>query len=249
VIALPADEAVKPVPIRHGDGFAGRFAFRLRSLVDLQLLTCLRFLSPRLAGMQGRVLDVGCGEMPFRRLLPRVALYTGIDVPAAGAFGMRDHADVASFDGRHVPFPDASFDHVLCTEVLEHAEDPVGLIAEMRRVLRPGGTIAVTVPFAARVHHAPHDYHRFTRFRLEQMFAGFADVRVQERGDEFAVIANKLIVVCLRFARPGRPAAWPLLLLALPPAALALALAHVSLVLGWGSSADPLGYGVAARKE
>lgn len=241
-------EEVKPIPVRRADGPAGRLAFALRTMVDLQLLTCLRCLAPRLAAMRGSVLDVGCGEQPFRFLLPREARYTGIDVPAAGDFGMRAHPDVIPFDGRRIPFRDASFDHVVCTEVLEHAEDPVALIAEMLRVLRPGGTIALTVPFAARVHHAPHDHHRFTRFRLERMFTGFAEVRVEERGDDLAVIANKLIVLCLRLANPARPLGWPLLLPAVPATLVALGLAHLSLAFGWGSRADPLGYFVSARK-
>lgn len=247
--AIEIREEVKPIPVRRQDGLAGGLAFWLRTRADLQLLTCTRFLAPRLGRMTGAVLDVGCGEMPFRGLLPKDVRYTGLDVPAAEDFGMRRHADIVAFDGRHIPFPDDSFDHVLCTEVLEHAEDPVGLLAEIHRVLRPGGTLALTVPFAARVHHAPYDFHRFTRFRLERMLAGFGDVQVLERGDDLAVIANKLIVVCMRLAAPRSPARWPLLLLAAPPALLALGIAHLSMRLGWGSLADPLGYGVLARKE
>lgn len=246
--ALPLAEEVKPIPIRRDAGVVGRLAFSGRMLGDLQLLTCTRFLRPLLSCMQGSVLDVGCGEMPFRSLLPEGARYTGIDVPAADDFGMRRHAEIVPFDGMTIPFPDASFDHVLCTEVLEHAEDPVRLVAEMARVLRPGGTLAATVPFAARVHHAPYDFHRFTRFRLLSMFAGFADVEVEERGDDIAVIANKLIVLSMRLADRRHPLRWPWLLPVLPAAAAALVFAHASLRFGWGSKADPLGYGVVARK-
>ncbi|MBR0644707.1 class I SAM-dependent methyltransferase [Plastoroseomonas hellenica] len=219
-------------------------------VVDLQLLTCVRFLRPILADMRGSVLDVGCGEMPFRGLLPPEARYTGIDIPAAEEFGMRRHSGIVNFDGLHIPFADESFDNLLCTEVLEHAADPVALVAEMLRVLRPGGTLAATVPFSARVHHAPHDYHRFTHYRLAAMFAGFADVKVTERGDDLAVIANKLIVVCMRLIRPSAALLWrlPLLLLLGPAALVALGIAHLSIRLGWGSLADPLGYGIHARK-
>lgn len=248
-MAQPAHpESFKPIPVVRGEGPLGRALFGLRLVGDLQLLTCTRFLAPRLAQMHGDVLDVGCGEMPFRGFLPPGARYIGLDVPAADDFGMRRHPEVVDFDGLHIPFADASQDHVLCTEVLEHAEDPLALIAEMHRVLRPGGTLLVTVPFSARVHHAPHDHHRFTSFRLARMFAAFDEVRIEERGDDLAVIANKLIVVCARLADRRRPLRALLLLLAAPPALLALGLAHLSLWFGWGSKADPLGYAIVARK-
>jgi SAM-dependent methyltransferase len=243
-------EEFKPIAIRREEGALGRLRFAIRMIVDLQLLTCVRFLTPHLAAMKGAVLDVGCGEMPFRGLLPSGITYTAVDVPAADDFGMTRHPEIVDFDGIHIPFPDASFDHVICTEVLEHAADPVALVADMQRVLAPGGTLVATVPFSARVHHAPHDYHRFTRYRLTQMFSAIGAVEIHERGDDFSVIANKLIVVCMRLVQPGAALVWrlPLLLLALPPALLALAIAHLSLWFGWGSKADPLGYGIFVRK-
>jgi SAM-dependent methyltransferase len=243
-------EEVKPIPIRRDSGAVSRLGFALRMVLDLQLLTCTRFLRPHLQSMTGSVLDVGCGEMPFRGFLPAGHSYTGIDVAAADDFGMRQHAAVVAFDGLKIPFPDESFDHVLCTEVLEHAEDPLALISEMHRVLRRGGTLVATVPFSARVHHAPYDFHRFTRYRLSEMFSNFEDVAIEERGDDLAVIANKLIVVCMRLAKSTRTSIWPLpfLILAGSAATLALAIAHLSLVIGLGSRADPLGYGVFARK-
>jgi SAM-dependent methyltransferase len=243
-------EEFKPIPIRRDSNLIGRVGFALRLVVDLQLLTCIRFLRPHLQSMTGSVLDVGCGEMPFRGFLPTGHRYTGIDIAVAGDFGMRQHADIVGFDGLTIPFPDESFDHVLCTEVLEHAENPLALISEMHRVLRHGGTLVATVPFSARVHHAPYDFHRFTRYRLSEMFSNFEDVAIEERGDDLAVIANKLIVVCMRLAKSTRKSIWPLpfLILAGGAATLALAIAHLSLITGLGSRADPLGYGVFARK-
>jgi SAM-dependent methyltransferase len=248
---VPA-EAFRPIPVRRRPGATGRLLFALRTVGDLQLLTCTRFLAPHLARVRGTVLDVGCGEMPFRDLLRPDVHYTGIDFTGADAFGMRAHDDIVAFDGRHIPFPDDSFDNVLCTEVLEHAEDPVGLVMEMQRVLRPGGILLATVPFAARVHYAPHDHHRFTRFRLARIFQEFEEIEISERGDDVTVIANKLIVVCARLAS-GRPAIallWrvPLLVFLLPLTCIALVAAHLSLLFGWGSKMDPLGYGIKVRK-
>jgi SAM-dependent methyltransferase len=243
-------EEFKPIPIRREAGALGRTRFALRMLLDLQLLTCTRFLSPHLARMHGAVLDVGCGEMPFRGLLPAGINYTGLDIPQADGFGMHRHPEIEDFDGLHIPFADASFDHILCTEVLEHAEDPVALVAEMHRLLRCGGTLLSTVPFSARVHHVLCDYHRFTRFGLARMFAGFGAVEVSERGNDLAGVANKLIVVCMRIARPSWALVWrvPLLALAVPVALLARCIAHLSLWCSRASKADPLGYDIHAGK-
>ncbi len=49
-------------------------------------------------------------------------------------------------DALHLPFGDAAFDRVICSEVLEHIADDVGAMRELTRVLRPGGTMAITVP-------------------------------------------------------------------------------------------------------
>jgi SAM-dependent methyltransferase len=242
----PAEE-FKPIQIRRNPGMLGRLAFAARLVVDLQLLTCKQFLMPRLV-MKGSVLDVGCGEMPFRGLLPKAARYTGIERPAAGDFGMGRHPEIVDFDGLTIHFPAAGQDHILCTEVLQHVEDPVALIAEMHCVLRPRGTLVATVPFAAHVHHAPYDYHRFTRYCLRQIFPGFEGVAVEARGNDLAVIANKFVVVCLRLAKPSRPWLLPLLLLARPAAMVSVGLVHLSLRFGWGSKDDPLGYGIFARK-
>jgi len=246
-------EAFKPIPIRRGASAVSRVAYAARQWVDLQLLTCTRFLRPRLIHLKGEVLDVGCGEMPFRSFLPKDVRYLGLDVPEAVSFGMREHADIVVFDGVKIPFPDRSWDVILCTEVLEHTPEPETLVAEMLRVLRPGGTLLMTVPFSTRVHHSPHDYQRFTRFRLVLLLSGFQTVEVLERGNDYAVIANKMIVLCARLVSERnwikRIVALAVVVLLLGPlTSLALFFAHISLLAGLGSKDDPLGYGCVAKK-
>ena len=103
--------------------------------------------------------------------------------------------NVTYYDGGKVPFEDASFDGAICIEVLEHTADPQGLLAEIARVLKDDATLLLSVPWSARRHHIPHDYHRFTRERLQQMFQiqGYCNVRISERGNNVGVIANKMI--------------------------------------------------------
>lgn len=243
-------EVLKPIPVRVSRGLFGRAMFAVRQIADLQLYTIWRFLGPNFKNVNGSLIDVGCGEMPFRSLLPDAIGYHGIDVELASDFKMSGNSDIRTFDGQNIPFDDNSFDNALCTEVLEHAEDPETLIAEIFRVLKPGGVLLATIPFAARVHYAPHDYHRFTRHRLDQMFTDFADVSIEERGNDIATIANKLIVLCARLLKPS----WrfPLnciLLLGLAPFAVAfLTAAHIAIWGNWGSLNDPLGYAIKAKR-
>jgi SAM-dependent methyltransferase len=244
-------EQFQPIPVRLGSSLPSTIAFAIRRFADLQLATIWACLEPRLSKLRGNLLDVGCGEMPYRSCLHPDLSYTGMDVPQAGAFAMRGSEAVVPFDGTSIPFPDASFDTVLCTEVLEHAAAPGPLIAEIERVLKPGGTLIATVPFSARVHYAPYDFHRFTKYALAGMFASFEAVSIQERGNDLAVIANKLIVLALRLVRPSRWSLlkWPLLVLLLPLALIFLLIAHLALALDLGSKDDPLGYFITAVKR
>lgn len=65
-----------------------------------------------------------------------------------------------------LPFPDMSFDTVLLSDVLEHIAEPDALFSEITRILRPGGHAIVGVPFFYFLHEEPHDYHRYTRYKL-----------------------------------------------------------------------------------
>jgi len=232
------------------------FLFRLRCLIDLQLDTIVRHLRPALASVSGKVLDVGAGQSPWRAWLPDTATYQGIDVGYAGEFGMESNRpDVIYYDGTVMPFDDAVFDCVLCIEVLEHSERPEMLVAEIARVIKPNGTCLLTVPWSARQHHLPHDYHRFTRQRLQNMFSerGFRTVDIRERGNDIGAIANKLTVLTIRLLRPRRQVnlLWglPLGLICGALAIAFIAAAHVSVAAGMGSKQDPLGYFVRATRE
>jgi ubiquinone/menaquinone biosynthesis C-methylase UbiE len=113
-------EAFQPISVKPaGDNL---LLFAVRCAFDLQLLTIHRFLRRELASCYGRVLDVGAGQAPWRELLDH-AEYTGLDVESAQDFGRRRTPDIVYYDGSRMPFADASFDHLLCAEVLEHVPD------------------------------------------------------------------------------------------------------------------------------
>jgi SAM-dependent methyltransferase len=106
------------------------------------------------------VLDVGCGLRPYEKYFAQ-GVYTGIDVPQSGRMDDGKKPDY-EFDGVNIPFADCHFDSVLCTEVLEHAVDPDALLKEICRVLKPEGTLFLTVPFMWGLHELPYDFRRFT---------------------------------------------------------------------------------------
>ena len=85
----------------------------------------------------------------------------------------------AVMDVRHMnEFADGSFDHVFMMEVLEHVETPQAALDEVRRVLRPGGTLLLSTPFGLEVHAEPHDYYRFTRDGLAFLLDDFESVQI-----------------------------------------------------------------------
>ena len=247
-------EAFKPISVKKPS--SNPFMFRVRCMVDLQLLTIVRPLRPAMARLDGNVLDVGAGESPWREWLPPTARYQGIDIGNAEEFGMKQGREgITYYDGRTIPFPDASFDSAICIEVLEHVEDPDVVVREVARCLRHDATLLVTVPWSARRHHVPYDFHRFTRERLIRLFEanGFHAVEIAERGTDITAIASKLVVLSLRLA-PTRSIAkslWslPLFIVTLPLTAGFVVAAHVAELFGLGAKEDPLGYFVKATRR
>lgn len=146
---------------------------------------------------QGRLLDVGCGRRPYAFLLPGVREYIGLDAVAQP--GGADAAGLAAA----LPFANAQFDTVLCTQTLEHVDDPQLALAEMARVLRPGGFLILTVPQSWRLHEKPHDFFRYTRYGLITLAqrAGLEVQRVSPQGGVWATVAQIMNnAVHVRFA-------------------------------------------------
>ncbi len=244
-LALRTSERWQPPAFRPPRTRWDRLLAAGRRLLDLQAASVWRDLKLELASAHGDVLDVGAGAQPYRPLLPSGARYRAIDVAVAGeAFGY-DLPDTEYFEGDRWPADDASIDVVLATETLEHVPDPSVFLAEARRVLRPGGRIILTVPFAARWHYIPHDYWRFTPSSLLNLLASasFGDVVVHARGNEITVACYKLMALILPALLPPDGGVTPArigAILMLPLLALLALVAHMSMrddggvdCLGW----------------
>jgi SAM-dependent methyltransferase len=157
-----------------------------------------------------RLLDVGCGTGWLAR---HFADYTGVD-------GSPDAVSAATGHGRDVrladvddalPFPDASFDGVVLKDLLEHVADPVAVVGEARRVLRPGGRVFASSPDAQRWVWDDYTHRRpFTRkaFRLLFRDGGFT---VEQVGYESVMPGTSIVSARTRSHRrpaPLRAAAW-----------------------------------------
>jgi SAM-dependent methyltransferase len=62
-------------------------------------------------------------------------------------------------DITEIPVPNASFDVILCTEVLEHVPEPIQAVAEISRILKPGGRAILTAPLGSRLHQEPYHFY------------------------------------------------------------------------------------------
>lgn len=203
-----------------------------------------------------RVLDAGAGEAAYESLFAHCR-YLAADLAVGDAAWNYRNLDAMSRLER-LPFRDAAFDAVLCTQVLEHVEWPRECVAELHRVLRPGGTLYLTVPMAQAEHQAPFDFFRYTSFGLRSVLggAGFRDVRVEPFGGIPTRLAYELPRLLALFPagglRTGRtnPAGIALIPLRLVTALVIRLLQRTLLFCErWDrEKTDPLGWGVAATR-
>jgi SAM-dependent methyltransferase len=154
-----------------------------------ELRRAIRELAPQLSGT---LLDVGCGTAPYRELFP-VSAYVGLEIDTAEARARG--GSVVYYDGRTMPFGDGSMDSVFCSQVLEHVFEPEQFLAEIARVLRPGGRVLLTVPFVWDEHEQPRDFARYTTFGLKALLerSGFhllAQKRLCADASVLAQLAN-----------------------------------------------------------
>jgi 2-polyprenyl-3-methyl-5-hydroxy-6-metoxy-1,4-benzoquinol methylase len=144
-----------------------------------------------------RVLDFGCGDGAFAaELLAAGCTVTMADVAEEALRRARARAPQAEAiklaEGEPLPFAEDAFDVVWAGEVLEHVADVVGLLAEVRRVLRWGGRLLVTTPWHGRIvvatdaHFDPRaDHLRFFSARTLRAVladAGFVEIDVRRAG-------------------------------------------------------------------
>ena len=170
-------------------------------------------------GRGKRVLDLGCRSGALTRHFLEGNSVVGLDVDAnalekAAALGIEP---VQANVEEPLPFDDGSFDAVVAGELLEHLQFPDALVAEIRRVLRPGGVLAGSVPNAFRVQsrlrflrgNAPEDdpthLRMFSPAALRELLAGFERVELSFVGGRYTrlnarLFARDLVFVAVKTA-------------------------------------------------
>jgi SAM-dependent methyltransferase len=128
----------------------------------------------------GLVVDIGSGDSPYRDLW-KSSRYISIDYsdPAADVIG----------DALRLPVRTECAGLAVCTEVLEHVFDTGAALAELHRILKPGGCLLLSTPLVMGRHES-RDFYRFTPECLERHIAaaGFRQIEIRPRGGIFSSI-------------------------------------------------------------
>jgi len=154
--------------------------------------------------ISGDVVDLGAGEAPYRAFFVTHAnSYRTVDWANSQH---RIAVDVIADLNAPLPLADSSADVAVSISVLEHLRRPDRFLAEVARILRPGGRLLLQVPWQWMIHEAPHDYFRYSPFALRAMLEenGFEVVSLAPSGGVFATLCLKVNYLSLRLVRGPR---------------------------------------------
>ena len=117
----------------------------------------------RKLGAEAKILDLGSGTDRRAPNVITLEIEAGSNVDVIG-------------DGHQLPFHDNAFDAIISEAVLEHVLEPKQVVAEIYRVLKPGGYVCAAVPFLQGFHASPHDYQRYTVPGFNHLFSAFMKI-------------------------------------------------------------------------
>jgi SAM-dependent methyltransferase len=157
-------------------------------------------IAPTIAG---DILDFGCGSKPYESLFRAAKSYVGVDIAVSGHSHENSKVDFY-YDGKELPFPDGHFDAVVCFEVFEHVFNLEEVIAEIRRVLKPRGTLFISIPFAWDEHETPYDFARYTSYGIKHIFKAnrFEIVELKKTTTYVLAVCQMFIAYLVQYALP-----------------------------------------------
>jgi SAM-dependent methyltransferase len=165
-------------------------------IFTVMLENSLRQCAPFVSGI---TLDVGCGRRPYEKtFFSGASKYIGTDY-----LSDRSRPDVIS-SALQIPFKDATFDTVVSTEVLEHVPEPLRVMREMSRILKPKGHLVLTTPMYWPRHEVPYDFFRYPYDGILYLVkeSGLELVKLFNRGRSYAFVGQVIQHVHPIAARP-----------------------------------------------
>lgn len=151
-----------------------------------------------------RLLDAGAGEQKYKGYCSNL-IYVSQDFGQYSPVQLNEGLQMNSWDYKElniisditsIPELDSSFDAIMCTEVFEHIISPSLALSEFSRLLRKGGELILTAPFASLTHFAPYFFYSgFSKYfyELELKRNGFEILEINYNGNYFEYLAQELL--------------------------------------------------------
>ena len=183
---------IAPAPrLNPGNGWLGWWpAEGMRAVLDPENGRIRAFLREESALLPSgaRVLDASAGARPYANYFHKQQ-YESCDVP--GGFYQSRHDFECYLDA--IPRPNATYDAIILTQVLEHVPNPAAVLSELNRVLRPDGVLILSVPLNGPLHGEPWHFFQFTHYGLAELArtTGFAVERCEKMGGAFWLLGKR----------------------------------------------------------
>ena len=149
-----------------------------------------------------RVLDAGAGDCPYRSYFSHTNYDTADFCQVDKAYGRITFiCNLAS-----IPVTSETYDLIFCSQTLEHVPDPKQVLAELYRVLKPGGQLWLSAPLFFAEHEAPYDFYRYTRYGFAYLLVsvGFQVQSIEWLEGYFGTLAYQLRLAAKDLpVRPG----------------------------------------------
>lgn len=176
----------------------------LKAILDPENACIAAFLSEQSErlGEKTRLLDAGAGNRPYQGLFQQLT-YQSCDMP--GGFYKQAH-DFECFLNE-IPCENNQYDVVVLTQVLEHVPDPLAVMQEIQRILKPDGRLLLSVPLNAPLHGEPWHFFHFTHHGIEQLAkqTGFSITEIEKVGGGFWLIGKNLPVNLIKLFKQYDP--------------------------------------------
>jgi len=158
----------------------------------------LKNISPGL-----KILDAGAGELQYKKFCEHLD-YFSQDFGQYDGKGNTEGLQTKKWDNSKldiisditkIPVKDASFDAIMCVEVLEHIIEPIKTIEEFARLLKSDGKLIITAPFCSLTHFAPyHFYTGFNKYFYKEILEmnGFKILEITPNGNYYEYMAQEI---------------------------------------------------------